>query len=193
MNQVIQPADSPAVAKPVAPSSLVLKAAVAHTATYFIAGVLAVWLADYRELFSHTPYATFMRALDDPFIKIGPMLQPVRGALFGLALLPFCGVISAKKQGWALIWLLLLIIGILCPFGPAPGSIEGLIYTRVGLLDQLRGLPEIILQSFLLSWTLFHWVWGPGRKWIGRTLIALTALIYVFGILGLFVAPAAKP
>jgi len=82
---------------------------------------------------------------------------------------------------------------LLAYFGAAPGSIEGLIYTRVTLLDQLRGLPEIIFQSFLLSWTLFHWVWSPGRKWIGRTLIALTALVYLFGILGLLVPQAAKP
>ena len=82
MNQVIQPANSEAVAKAVAPSSLVLKAAVAHTATYFVAGALAVWLLDYRELFSHSPYATFMRPMDDPAVMMGPMLQPVRGALF---------------------------------------------------------------------------------------------------------------
>jgi hypothetical protein len=185
--------DSREAAKPVAPSSLLLKAAVAHTATYFVAGLLAVWLLDYRELFSHSPYTTFMRPMEDPMIKIGPLLQPLRGVLFGLALLPFRGVISAKKHGWALIWLLLFIVGILCPFGAAPGSIEGLLYTRIAFLDQLRGLPEITLQSFLLSWTLFQWVWSPGRKWIGRTLVGLTILMYASMILGLLVTPPAKP
>jgi len=193
MNQPIQSSDSRAAIKPVAPSSLLLKAAVAHTATYFIAGMLAVWLLDYRELFAHPPYSTFMRPMEDPMMRIAPLLQPVRGVLFGLALLPFCGVISAKKHGWALIWLLLFVIGILCPFGPAPGSIEGLLYTQVALLDQLRGLPEVMLQSFLLSWTLFHWVWSPGRKWVGRALVTLMILMYASMILGLLVTPSPKP
>jgi hypothetical protein len=50
----------------------------------------------------------------------------------------------------------LIALGILSTFGPASGSIEGMIYTPVPIRYQLRGwlevLPQVLLLSGLLSY-----------------------------------------
>ena len=47
--------------------------------------------------------------------------------------------------------------------GPAGGSIEGLIYTPVSILFQMRGWLEVVTQALLLSALLCYWVNHPKR------------------------------
>ena len=76
-----------------------------------------------------------------------------------------------RKNGWLILWLLLVIVGIFSTFGPAPGSIEGLIYTTLPLRDQLSGgLLEVHTQSFLFAGLLYYWVNHPEKRWLSWAL-----------------------
>jgi 4-amino-4-deoxy-L-arabinose transferase-like glycosyltransferase len=101
-----------------------------------------------------------------------------------LAFYPLRKVLFGERSGWRAMWLLLVIVGVLSTFGPAPGSVEGMIYTTVPISFQLIGLPEVLLQSLLLSVILCHWVNHPEKKWLSWVLGVLFALALLFSGLG---------
>ncbi|HKZ89344.1 MAG TPA: hypothetical protein VJ300_03700 [Thermoplasmata archaeon] len=43
------------------------------------------------------------------------------------------------------------------PSGAVPGSIEGLVYTKLPLWFRAISLPEILLQTQAFSWLLVRW------------------------------------
>jgi hypothetical protein len=47
--------------------------------------------------------------------------------------------------------------------GPAPGSVEGLIYTQMPWTAQLLGLREVVAQTLAFSYLLVAWHHRPGR------------------------------
>ena len=98
-----------------------------------------------------------------------------------------------KKNGWLLMWWILVGIGILSTFGPTPGSIEGMVYTTFPIRSQLNGWVEVVPQAFLLSAILCYWVKHPEKRWLNWTLSVLCILLLLMVILGLVVANPAKP
>jgi hypothetical protein len=146
--------------------AVLIKTMVTHTATYFIVGLVASTVFDYADLFAHTSLNLFMRQLTDPFVVAGPLFQPLRGALFGVVFYLLRDSIFQKKNGWLVLWLVLVALGILGPFGPTPGSLEGLIYTVVPLSIQLKVLPEVIVQALALAVVLVYCVNHPERRWL---------------------------
>ncbi|NUM77302.1 hypothetical protein HUU40_23335, partial [candidate division KSB1 bacterium] len=116
--------------------ALAAKTIVVHTITYFFMGIIASTFLDYAEWFARPEMACWMRQLDDPLIMAGPLLQPLRGLIFALAFYPLREILFGRKNGWLILWWLLVALGILSTFGPPPGSIEGMIYTRIPILDQ---------------------------------------------------------
>jgi hypothetical protein len=166
-------------------SALAVKTVVVHTVTYFVAGILAYTLMSYERTFSEPPLSYFMRPTSDPWIMAGPLFQPIRGLIFALAFFPLRGVVFARKNGWLILWWVLVALGILSTFGPSPGSIEGMIYTIIPPLSQILGLWETVLQSFLFAALLFHWVNHPEKRWLNRTLGAVFVVVMVLPLLGL--------
>ncbi|MBL8095053.1 MAG: hypothetical protein JNL73_12865 [Anaerolineales bacterium] len=163
---------------------IVAKAAVTHTVTYFVIGLLASTLFDYAGLFAQPGLGAYMRAIDDRWVMAGPLFQPVRGALFGLVIYLLRQPTLQARRGWLTLWFVLVAVGILNTFGPTPGSIEGLIYTQLPLATHLRGLPEVLLQSLLLSVTLYVWVNHP-RPWLTWALGITCAVLLALPVLGL--------
>ena len=145
--------------------TLVGKSVVVHTVTYFVAGLLALTLGGYGETFAEPPLSHYMRPTSDRWVMAGPLLQPVRGLIFGLAFYPLRDVLFAPGRGWLTLWWLLVALGVLSTFGAAPGSVEGLIYTVIPPVDQFLGLWEVLLQSLLADQieTL-----GPGWRLVRR-------------------------
>lgn len=170
-------------------SVLTLKTVIVHTVTYFLAGFLAYTLGGYEKAFSQPPLSYFMRPTTDPWVMAGPLFQPVRGVIFALAFYPLRDVLFARRRGWLTLWWLLLALGVLSTFGPASGSVEGLIYTIVPPLSQILGLWEVLLQSLLLSVVLWYWVNHPGKRWLDRTMGIAFFIVMILPLLGLFVAP----
>jgi hypothetical protein len=136
-----------------------------------------------------------MRQLGDPLIALGPALQPIRGILFALAFYPLREILFARKNGWLIMWGLLAALGIFSTFGPAPGSVEGAIYTTLPLLDQFLsgGMLEILAQSFLFSTLLYYWVNHPEKRWLNWLLGILFGLVLLMSLLGYLAATGALP
>jgi hypothetical protein len=84
-------------------------------------------------------------------------------------------------------WGLLVIIGIFSTYGPTRGSIEGVLYTQVPLWAHLRGLPEVLVQSFVYSVLLYYWINHPEKRWLTWVLGIMFCILMTFPILGLLV------
>jgi len=136
-----------------------------HLVTYFIAGVLAYTLLDYGTLFQTGAFACLMRPISSRWVAAGPALQVIRGLIFAVALYPFKSVFLNSRQGWLKLWGLLVGLAIFSTAGAAPGSVEGIIYTKIPLGSQLIGLPEVLLQTLAFSLLVTTWHRHPHRAW----------------------------
>jgi hypothetical protein len=163
---------------------LSVKTIVVHTATYFLMGLIASTYMDYAEKYALPWMACWMRQFGDPLLTAGAIFQPLRGIVFALAFYPLRKVLFGKKNGWLIMAWLLIGLGILAPFGPPPGSIEGFVYTIIPISEQLAGYLEIVPQALLLAAGLYHWVNNPGKKWLSWVLGIAFALAVLFSILG---------
>ena len=156
-----------------------------HVVTYFVAGVLAYTLLDYETLFQSEGLSELMRPTSSKWVAAGPALQVVRGVIFALALFPFRRTFLNESSGWLKLWGLLVGLAILSTAGPAPGSVEGLIYTKIPLTRQLIGLPEVVLQTLAFSALLVAWHRKPHRAWgiVMGLLLGLVLLMSFAGVL----------
>ncbi|RIK79736.1 hypothetical protein DCC62_04985 [candidate division KSB1 bacterium] len=167
--------------------ALAAKTIVAHSVTYFFMGILASTFLNYAERFARPEMACWMRQLDDPLIMAGPLFQPIRGLIFALAFFPLREILFGKKNGWLIMWWTLVALGILSTFGPPPGSLEGMIYTRIPILDQLTGWLEVVPQALLLSVILFYWVNHPEKKWLNWVMGVFFFMVNLMLVAGLLV------
>lgn len=175
---------------------LALKTIAVHTITYFIVGALASATLSYQARFAEPILASYMRQFDSPWLLIGPLFQPLRGLLFAVVFWLLRELLFGKRNGWLLMWAMLAILGIFNTFGPAPGSVEGVLYTQLPLSTHLWGLPEILVQSLLFSAILTYWVNHPEKRWLTWLLTALFFICIALPLLGLFVGtetPGAPP
>jgi len=166
--------------------SIVLKTMVSHSLTYFLAGVLALTLFNYAEQFADPNNEYPMRLVEHPLVYAGPLFQPIRGLLFGIVFYLLRDVLFRPRNGWLIIWTVLFIVGIMNPFAPAPGSIEGIVYTTPSVWSQIVGLREIVFQSFLFSLLVWYWVRNPDKRWLSWLLwivFVLTMLMSIMGVL----------
>lgn len=164
---------------------IVVKTIVTHTVTYFVAGVAAFVLFDYPTLIAETTLGLSMRPLSDPMVMAGPLLQPVRGLLFGLVFYILREPFFGRKKGWLAMWMVLVSVGVLGTFGAPPASLEGVIYTVLPFSLHLKLLPELLVQSLLLSWLLFQWVNHREKKWLNWAMGAAFVLVLLFPALAL--------
>lgn len=152
-----------------------------HVVTYFVAGFAAYTLMDYRTQFQSERLSCFMLPTDSVWVALGPSFQVVRGLIFALALYPFRHVFLDEARGWLKLWGLFLGLAILSTAGPAPGSVEGMIYTKLPLVGQILGLWEVVLQTLALSVLLVAWHRRPHRVW-GIVLGLLCCLVLLMSL-----------
>jgi hypothetical protein len=166
-------------------TSITLKTVIVHTVTYFIVGLIAYSLFDYSSSFADPALSSLMRPTTDPIVQAGVLFQPIRGILFGLVFYLLRDVLFQKQYGWLITWITLVVIGIYSTFGTAPGSIEGLIYTKTSFDSLWGGGFEVWTQSFLLSVLTFYWVNYPEKKWLNWLFGVLFFVALVLPALGL--------
>jgi hypothetical protein len=158
---------------------------VSHTITYFLVGVLAFFALDYaKTVYSDPSMAAFSRPTTDPMVTAGALFQPIRGLLFGVVFYLLRESFFRRSRGWLTLWTTLAVIGIIGQFTGGLGSIEGLVYSRVPVPYQLLLLPEVFIQTFLLSGLLFYWINRP-KKWLNWVLGVAFVLVLFFPALGL--------
>ena len=134
-----------------------LRVIIAHTITYFLFGLLMSNVFHYGRIFEMPVIRDYMLPMDQHNVLIGPFMQPLRGLLFAIALWPLRGFLIEKKRGWLVLWGLLVIVGILSTPAASPGSVEGVLYTRLPIWYHLIGFPEIGLQTLVFSIWLIWW------------------------------------
>jgi hypothetical protein len=152
-----------------------------HMVTYMIVGLLAYKTMDYPSQFSEE--CSIMIPTDSPRVALGPSLQVVRGLIFALVLYPFRRVFLDEDRGWLKLWGLFLGLAILSTAGPAPGSVEGMIYTKAAIGGQIIGLWEVVLQTLVMSVLLVLWHRRPGRAW-GIVMGVLATLVLLMSVAG---------
>ncbi|NLY89519.1 MAG: hypothetical protein GX085_07880 [Firmicutes bacterium] len=157
-----------------------------HMVTYFIMGLLASTLLDYKNFFGTEILVTYMRQIESPWVAAGPALQVFRGLLFALVLWPIRDSFLEEKKGWLRLWLLFIGLAILGTAGPSPGSLEGIVYTQLPIEYHLWGLPEVIIQTLLFSLAVVFWYKKPSKAW-NIIMAIFVALIVLMGLAGVFI------
>lgn len=174
-------------------STITLKTSIIHTVTYFLVGLISFAFLDYTAKYADPVVANFMRQTDHPLVAFGPGLQLVRGFLFGIVFYALREVVFPRPRGWLSLWLVLVVVGIIGPFGAAPSSFEGILYTILPTWFHAAGLPEILVQSGLLAFLTHYWVNHPEKKWLNWVLGIVCAIVVLMSTLGLLSALGMLP
>ncbi|WP_340110645.1 hypothetical protein [Maribellus mangrovi] len=155
-----------------------------HMITYFIMGIIAASILNYKEVFENPPLSYLMKPIDSSWVAVGPVLQIFRGLVFSIVLWFFKDNFLYKRYGWLKLWGLIVGLCILSTTGPSPGSIEGLIYTKIPVISQLKGYFEVLPQTLLFSLLVFYWYKKPKKLWNVLSII-LVSIIIILCTLGL--------
>jgi hypothetical protein len=134
-----------------------------HMITYTVIGAVVSFVFNYKALFASAEFSCLMRSFDSPWVVAGPALNCVRGLLFAAVLYSFLGFFLNHRHGGLLLWSLFLGLSIFGQVGPSPGSLEGIIFTKVPLIGHLTTLPEVMVQTLLFSTGLIAWCRRPSR------------------------------
>lgn len=173
--------------------NITFKTILVHTVTYFIVGFLSFTFLDYTAKYANEMVASLMRQTNDPLVAAGPIFQVLRGFLFGIVFYFLRDWIFLKKHGWLYLWLVLVIVGILSPFGAMPSSIEGILYTVLPTWYHLTALPELLIQSGALAFFTVYWVNHPQMKWINWVFGILFVVVILLSLLGTLSALGVLP
>ena len=156
----------------------------AHIITYFLAGIFAYNVLNYKELFETPPFSNFMKPVSSWAVAAGPGLQVIRGLIFAVVLWVFREVFLNTRYGWLKLWGLLLGLSILSTTAAAPGSVEGFIYTTIPVKKQIVGYLEVMPQTLLFSLAVYYWYKYPKKVWNAAS-ISLVTIILLMSILGI--------
>jgi hypothetical protein len=160
----------------------------AHTIAYFIAGIFAVVVMNYKELFATEIISSFMHPVDTPIVALGPLLQVFRGIIIALVLLPLRKIFFEEKNGLLKLGLIIIGLSLLSTIGPTMGSFEGYIYTKIPYMYQILGYPEAIIYVSLFVGILFISKKYAHKKIITILSIVIMALICLMSIIGFVMA-----
>jgi hypothetical protein len=127
------------------------KVTLAHVLTYFICGMIAMTINNYAEHMEAIGLKN-MEELNGLLIILG---QLTRGILFGIVIWWIKDSIIGKKMAWFKLWVILVVVGIISVYAPAPASIEGFLYLIPGepvpLATKIGSILEVTIQPLLFS------------------------------------------
>ena len=161
---------------------LSIKTIIVHTITYTFMGILAFNFLNYEQAFATPELSCWMRQTNDPLVSAGPLFQPIRGIIFALAFFPIREILFGRKNGWLITWWLLVALGVLSTFGPAPGSVEGMVYTIIPISINYL---EVVPQAFLVAGLLYYWINNSEKKWLNLTMWIAFTIVIIIPVLGL--------
>jgi hypothetical protein len=161
----------------------------AHTLAYFIAGVFALAVVNYRNLFATEIMSSFMLSVDEPIVALGgTFLQIFRGIIIALIILPLRKVFFEEKYGLLKLGVIIIGFSLLSTIGPAMGSFEGYIYTKIPVMYQILGYPEAIIYILLFIGLLSFLKKYGHKKTVTIISIIIMALLGLMGIMGYLMA-----
>jgi hypothetical protein len=156
----------------------------AHTIAYFIAGIFALAVMNYRDLFATEIISSFMRSVDEPIVALGAGLQIFRGILLALILLPLRKTFFEEKYGLIKLGVIIIGLSLFSTIGATIGSFEGYIFTKIPYTYQILGYPEAIVYVSLFIGILAISIKYPDRKVITVLSIIFVLLIGVMSVMG---------
>jgi hypothetical protein len=156
----------------------------AHTIAYFIAGIFAVLVMNYRDLYATEIISSLMHPVDAPIVALGPVLQIFRGIIIALILLPLRKTFFVEKYGLTKLGIIIIGFSLLSTIGPTMGSYDGYIYTKVPYMYQILGYPEAIIYALLFIGILYGSIKYGHKKIITVLSILFTVLIGLMSIMG---------
>jgi len=145
----------------------------AHTIAYFVAGIFAVVVINYRELYATKIISSFMLPVDTPIVALGPLLQIFRGIIIALILFPLRKTFFEEKKGLLKLGLVVIGLSLLSTIGPTMGSFDGYIYTKIPYMYQILGYPEAIIYVLL-----FIGILGLSIKYAHKTIITILSILF---------------
>ena len=160
----------------------------AHTIAYTIAGVFAMTVMNYEELFVTVFANSFMRPTDEPIVFLGQSLQIFRGLLIALFLLPLRKTFFEEKHGLIKLGIITIGLSYLSTFGPGIGSFDGYIHLTIPFKYQLLGIPELLLYVLFFIGILHISQKYAHKKIITILSIIIVALIIFMSIYGFMMA-----
>jgi hypothetical protein len=78
-------------------------------------------------------------------------------------------------------------LAVLSPTGPAPASVEGFIYTKVPISQQVLGYFEVLPQTLAFSFLVVAWNRQPSRAWT-IVMIGLAVIVGLMSVMGYLAA-----
>ena len=156
-----------------------------HFISYFFAGIFALVVVNYKDLFATEELSLLMRPVSDPIVALGPFLQLFRGLIIALVLLPIRKVIVNENHGFIKLGILILGLSLISTIGPTSGSFEGYIYTIIPAAYQMLGYIEasIYISLFLvILWSSYKFE----KRWMNISFLILVAILSFFSIFGYF-------
>ena len=160
----------------------------AHTIAYFIAGIFAVVVMNYRELYATEIISSVMLPVDTPIVALGPLLQVFRGIIIALILWPLRKAFFEEKYGLLKLGLIVIGLSLLSTIGPTMGSFDGYIYTKIPYMYQILGYPETIIYVLLFIGILAVSKKYAHKKVITILSIPIMVLICLISIMGYVMA-----
>jgi len=128
------------------------KITAAHVITYAIVTLAAMPLTfDYAD--SVVELMGF-RPLDEISMAAVLIGQIIRGLMLGMVIWWIKDSVIGEKLAWLKLWAILVILGIFNTYGPAQGSVQGLIYlapTPDVPVSMSLGMLEVLAQPLLFS------------------------------------------
>jgi hypothetical protein len=155
-----------------------------HLIAYSLAGLFAVVVMNYEQLYSIPPLSHFMRSLNSPQVAVGPALQIIRGLGMAFILWFFRKTLLESKYGFLKIILLIFGLSYLFTIGPSPGSFEASIYTTFPLAFYYLWIPETAIYVGIFSLYLFFW-YTYEKKIFNLISIIFIIMLIIVTILGL--------
>jgi hypothetical protein len=128
-----------------------------HVITYIFIGVVFMNLQNYASAFVTMDAFANFRSLDSAIVRLAPVFQIFRGAFFAFILYPFYNTLIKSDYAWVKMFFLIWGFSLIGSVAPIPGSIEGMIYTKMSLVEHLIGIPEVTVQIFVFSWFFVKW------------------------------------
>jgi len=128
-----------------------------HVITYIFIGIVFKNFQNYLGAFISTEKFSNFRSLDSTIVKLAPIFQIFRGAFFSFILYPFYNKIIKSDYAWVKMFFLIWGFSLIGSTAPIPGSIEGMIYTKMSLAEHLIGIPKVTVQIFVFSWFFVKW------------------------------------
>jgi len=134
-----------------------LRFTIVHVLTYIFIGVIFMNFENYAGAFIQMNEFANFRPLDSTIVNLAPLFQIFRGAFFAFILYPFYNKIIKSEYNWLKLFFLIWGFALIGSVAPIPGSIEGLIYTKVSLIEHLIQMAKITVQIFVFSWFFVKW------------------------------------